>query len=253
MMIQGSLRVRMIKYFIPRVAMPETQRTICSASITTTGGRTSTYFDEEVGTSNQRLQHRAGVRLQQLSSQIVGKSSLVVSSLHSVPYRDYDSSTKRLLHLQAHHQAQESSAAEQTADSKMAQEVKFAYTVVYVKDVEQTAQFYQKAFGMKVRRLEQNRKWAELESGQTTIAFTPLEQRETSITGGVHVPDASEPRSNVEISFSFDDVDAAFKHAVDAGAVPVATPEDKSWGQRVGYVRDMNGVTIRVGSYVHEP
>ncbi|KAL3692470.1 hypothetical protein R1sor_006121 [Riccia sorocarpa] len=135
----------------------------------------------------------------------------------------------------------------------MAQELKFGYTIVYVKDVEQTAQFYQKAFGMKVRRMEQNRKWAELESGQTTIAFTPLEQRETSLTGGVHVPDASEAPSNVIISFSFDDVDAAFKHAVDAGAVPVSTPEDKPWGQRGGYVRDINGVTILVGSYVHEP
>ncbi|KAL3692463.1 hypothetical protein R1sor_006114 [Riccia sorocarpa] len=66
MMTQGSLRVRMInEYFIPRVATPETQRTMSSASITTTGGRNSRYFDEEVGTSNQRLQHRAGARLQQ--------------------------------------------------------------------------------------------------------------------------------------------------------------------------------------------
>ncbi|KAL2635381.1 hypothetical protein R1flu_006860 [Riccia fluitans] len=256
-MIQESFRVRVIKYLIPQAAMSDTHRIFTSSSLSNkTGGRNSTDFDEEFQVGKGILQQqRAGVRLQQLSSQIVGGSRLVVGSLHSVPYRDHDSSAKRLLHLRSHHQVQEASAVDQRAEGsgpKMAQEAKFAYTVVYVHDVEQTANFYEKAFGMKIRRMDQSRKWGELESGQTTIAFTPLEQREARITGGVHAPDASEQRSNVELSFSFQDVDAAFKHAVDAGAVAIASPEDKPWGQRVGYVRDINGVTIRVGSFVHE-
>lgn len=135
----------------------------------------------------------------------------------------------------------------------MAQQMgKFAYTVVYVKDVAQSVEFYKKAFGIHIRRLEKNQKWGELDSGETTIAFTPLEQRETALTGGVQTADLGEPRQSVELAFNFNDVDQAFKHAVSMGAVPVAQPEDKPWGQRVGYVRDTNGVMLRLGSPVHE-
>ncbi|CAM6108231.1 unnamed protein product [Calypogeia fissa] len=130
------------------------------------------------------------------------------------------------------------------------QRAKFAYTVVYVNDVGQSVEFYKKAFGISVRRLDHSQRWGELDSGETTIAFTPLEQRETAITGGVQTADLGEPRHNVELALNFDNVDEAFKHAVAMGAVPVAQPEDKPWSQRVGYVRDINGVMLRLGSHV---
>ncbi|KAL3695949.1 hypothetical protein R1sor_010025 [Riccia sorocarpa] len=81
----------------------------------------------------------------------------------------------------------------------------------------------------------------------------PLPSHRLSRETRVHFPDASEQLSSVDISFSFDDDATAFKHAVDAGAVAVATPEDKPSGQRVGYGPSMNGVIIRVSSYVQEP
>eukprot|EP00246_Nothoceros_aenigmaticus_P004257 TRINITY_DN15722_c0_g1_i2.p1 TRINITY_DN15722_c0_g1~~TRINITY_DN15722_c0_g1_i2.p1 ORF type:complete len:144 (+),score=17.30 TRINITY_DN15722_c0_g1_i2:209-640(+) len=124
----------------------------------------------------------------------------------------------------------------------------FSYTIVYVKDVLKAVEFYHKAFGLEVRRFDDSRRWAELETGKTTLAFTPLEQREAAITGGVHSPGVGEQRSNVEICITFKDVDAAFKHAVATGAQPVAAPEHKEWGQKVGYVRDQDGVSIRLGT-----
>lgn len=57
----------------------------------------------------------------------------------------------------------------------------------------------------------------------------------------------------VEICFDYADVEAAYKHAVANGAVPVSTPEVKNWGQKVGYVRDIDGIVVRLGSYVKEP
>lgn len=42
------------------------------------------------------------------------------------------------------------------------------------------------------------------------------------------------------------------QRAVENGAVAVSQPEDKQeWGQRVGYVRDIDGMIVRMGSYVH--
>lgn len=157
----------------------------------------------------------------------------------------------------------------------------YAYTVVYVKDVTKSLDFYAKAFGYNVHRLDDSHRWGELESGQTTIAFTPHHQHETDdLSGNVSVPHTGRERAPVEVCFAYTDVDAAFKvhffdlfvkyfifivsefyaddvidrqRAVDNGAVAVSEPEDKEWGQRVGYVRDLDGIVVRMGSYVHPP
>lgn len=55
-------------------------------------------------------------------------------------------------------------------------------------------------------------RWGELESGGTTIAFTPLHQHETDdLTGTVHNPRSSRERPPVEVCFVYPDVDAAYK------------------------------------------
>jgi uncharacterized glyoxalase superfamily protein PhnB len=43
------------------------------------------------------------------------------------------------------------------------------------------------------------------------------------------------------------------QRAVESGAVPVSEPETKEWGQKVGYVRDIDGIVVRMGSYVNPP
>lgn len=57
-------------------------------------------------------------------------------------------------------------------------------------------------------------RWGELESGQTTIAFTPVHQHETDdLTGQVHTGSRRQ-RDPVEICFAYQDVDAAYKVCV---------------------------------------
>lgn len=43
------------------------------------------------------------------------------------------------------------------------------------------------------------------------------------------------------------------QRAVEHGAVGVSEPEDKEWGQKIGYVRDIDGIVVRLGSYVTPP
>ncbi|KAL8146149.1 uncharacterized protein LOC141705906 [Apium graveolens] len=129
-----------------------------------------------------------------------------------------------------------------------------AYVVVYVKDVAKSVAFYSKAFGYPVRRLDESHRWAELESGQTTIAFTPIHQHDTDeVTGEVHTWEFRRERDPVEVCFAYEDVDAAYYNAVKHGAVGVSEPEEKEWGQKVGYVRDMDGIVVRLGSFVSQP
>lgn len=40
------------------------------------------------------------------------------------------------------------------------------------------------------------------------------------------------------------------QRALEHGAVGVSEPEEKEWGQKVGYVRDIDGIVVRLGSYV---
>jgi len=41
-------------------------------------------------------------------------------------------------------------------------------------------------------------------------------------------------------------VAAAYRRAVDAGAVSVVAPDARPWGQVVAYVRDLNGVLVEL-------
>jgi hypothetical protein len=58
-----------------------------------------------------------------------------------------------------------------------------------------------------------NFRWGELESGHTTIAFTPIHQHETDdLTGVVHAANRSkQERPPLEVCFVYPDVDAAYK------------------------------------------
>lgn len=60
------------------------------------------------------------------------------------------------------------------------------------------------------------------------------------------------PPVNVVLSFiaEHDSVDLAFRRAVEAGAVAVAPPERKPWGQVMAYVRDPDGVLVQIGTQV---
>ncbi|KQJ98803.1 uncharacterized protein LOC100831759 [Brachypodium distachyon] len=125
--------------------------------------------------------------------------------------------------------------------------------VIYVEDVAKTTAFYAFAFGHTVRRLDHSRKWAEMETGSTILAFTPIHQKETDPhTGKVRLLKGPHERGPVEICFEYADVDAAYRRAVDNGAVAVSAPELKKWGQKVGYVRDLDGNVVRMGSHVRK-
>lgn len=52
---------------------------------------------------------------------------------------------------------------------------------------------------------------------------------------------------SVAIWLYVDDVDSAYSAAVEAGAVPVAPPEDMPWGERVAQVRDPDGTLLYLG------
>lgn len=119
----------------------------------------------------------------------------------------------------------------------------FAYTILYVENVEQSLAFYNAAFGLTTRFLHESGAYGELETGATALAFS---SRELMTSLGKHPQRADHQNPTFEIAFSTEDVQAAVERAVQAGARLVQAPEDMPWGQTVAYVADRDGYLVEL-------
>ncbi len=125
--------------------------------------------------------------------------------------------------------------------------MKFAYTILYVQDVESTLNFYIKAFECTLRFLHESKTYGELETGNTTLAFVSESLAENNI-GTFEKNDLKKKPAGFEIAFTTDNVEHAYEHALHSGAQAVHAPIQKPWGQLVAYVRDINGIIIEICS-----
>ena len=126
----------------------------------------------------------------------------------------------------------------------MPESARLGWVIVYVPDVEEALSFYERAFGM-TRRFAVGT-YGELDTGSTRLGFAAESLGEENFEGGVGRP--GEQPFNVELALVFDDVDAAFAHAVESGCTPLAEPKDKPQGQRVGWVRDPFGTLLEIAT-----
>lgn len=125
--------------------------------------------------------------------------------------------------------------------------MKYGYTILYVDDVLKTVGFYEKAFGLKTRFVHDSNAYAEMETGQTRLAFTSKTlAKENGLDFG-QLGKSSSP-APFEIALVTDKVEAAFKQAIENGASELKKPVQKPWGQLVGYVKDCNGFLVEICS-----
>ncbi len=76
-------------------------------------------------------------------------------------------------------------------------------------------------------------------------------QRRERIEGALLASPETLGASTCVFQIGVPDVDAAYKRAVDAGAVPAVSPTDMFWGDRYAWVRDPFGHVWAL-SFVHE-
>jgi lactoylglutathione lyase len=126
--------------------------------------------------------------------------------------------------------------------------MRFGYTILYVRDVGASLELYEKAFGQERRFVHDSGQYAELETGATTLAFASRDLAASNLPPAVRPAQVGAPTPAFEVCFVTDDVPAAFKRAVEAGAEAVTEPQTKPWGQAVAYVRDRDGNLIELAS-----
>ncbi len=128
--------------------------------------------------------------------------------------------------------------------------MKFAYTIIYVPDVSASLAFFEHAFGLKRKFLHESGAYGELDTGATTLSFAEHELGGTNFPGGhVHADQSSQPLG-FEVGLVTDNVPEAHWQAVNAGAIELAPPQVKPWGQTVSYVRCPDGVLVELCSPV---
>ena len=121
--------------------------------------------------------------------------------------------------------------------------MRFGYTILYVRDVVASVEFYERAFGLERRLLHESGQYAELETGATALAFAAHDLAAESVRDLAH----KEP-AGFEVCLVDEEVEAAYKRALEAGAETVSEPQEKPWGQHTAYVRDPDGALIEIAS-----
>ena len=128
--------------------------------------------------------------------------------------------------------------------------MRFGYTILYVADVAETLDFYERALGQRRRFVHESGQYAELETGPTTLALAAHELAAANVPGLYRPERRTGAQPTFEVCFVTDDVQGAFDRAIGEGAGEVTPPQTKPWGQDVAYIRDLDGNLVEIASPV---
>jgi len=129
--------------------------------------------------------------------------------------------------------------------------MKLGYVLVYVEDVKATMAFYTAAFGFETKMVFEEDgvcDYGELKTGDTVLGFASHSLGEMNLKGEYQKSSLAERPFGMELALVAEDVGAAYEKAVAAGAIAVAEPKEKPWGQTVAYVRAIEGTLIEICS-----
>lgn len=126
-------------------------------------------------------------------------------------------------------------------------QLQLRYVIIYVPHTLEAVEFYERAFGLERRFVHESGSYAEIETGETALAFA--DEAETSTCNAFQVNRAgAKLAAGAEVAFVTEDVLTAFSKAVKEGATALVPPTAKPWGQTIAYVRDLNGFLVELCS-----
>jgi uncharacterized glyoxalase superfamily protein PhnB len=96
--------------------------------------------------------------------------------------------------------------------------MKFAYTILYLENVSETIEFYEKAFGFHRKFIIPEADYGELITAGTTIAFASIELGNSNFRQGFEKVINNKKPTGIELAFTTDHIEKEFQQALDAGA-----------------------------------
>lgn len=88
----------------------------------------------------------------------------------------------------------------------------------------------------------------DIVTGATSLAFVSHELAKENLPKGFVPMERDGLPQSGEVCLVTSDPDLACKKAIEEGATEVVAPVDKPWGERVGYVRDPEGILLALAS-----
>jgi lactoylglutathione lyase len=134
----------------------------------------------------------------------------------------------------------------------MEQSMKFGYTIIYVSDVANSLDFFEKAFGFGKKFIDPSGDYGELNTGETTLSFAAHSLGKLNLPDGYIRSDLSAQPLGIEIALITDAIEMAHQQAITAGAVEITAPKAKPWGQIVSYLRSPDGILIELCTPIHK-
>ncbi len=124
--------------------------------------------------------------------------------------------------------------------------MKLSYSILYVQNIEKTIKFYQDAFGLKHKFTHESKDYAEMDTGETTLAFCNHGLAEAILKAPYNKASLKEAPLGSQITFAPEDVKASYKMAIENGAESVSEPKVKPWNFEVAIVRDCDGHVVEL-------
>lgn len=110
--------------------------------------------------------------------------------------------------------------------------MKYAYTILYVENVMETIEFYEKAFEFRRKFMTPENDYGELITGETTIAFASTELGNSNFKNGFEKINKSGKPFGVELAFTTENIERDFQNAIKSGATEFEPLTEKPWDKR---------------------
>jgi lactoylglutathione lyase len=126
--------------------------------------------------------------------------------------------------------------------------MKFGYTIIFVEDVINAVEFYERAFD--IQRAVVTPNFAQMQTGEVSLAFGANQNERSELPIPFRENQVTQDPAGIQISFIAENVPQAFDRAISAGAISVVEPQQMPWGQTISRVRDCNGVLVSIVSEI---
>lgn len=124
--------------------------------------------------------------------------------------------------------------------------MKFSYTILYVANVPETVNFYEKVFSLTRRFIHDSGDYAEMETGATTLGFAAHNLASDILKRSYVKAGDQTGLIGAQITLEPDDVKTAYAQALANGAKALVAPEVKPWNFEVAMVEDCNGHIVEL-------
>ncbi|PWN70497.1 VOC family protein [Chryseobacterium phosphatilyticum] len=124
--------------------------------------------------------------------------------------------------------------------------IKFKYVILYVKDVEQSMNFYKNTFEAEIKFITPEKDYGELSTGETSLSFASINLASSNIKAGFVHSKSGEKPFGIELGFTTDNVEELVEKAIKNGATLYEDIAVKPWGQKTAYIKDPNNYLVEI-------